>query len=148
VDLLCDPGVSRTADRRGEEFRGRLVPRRVPDLLAGIWSYYYERVWHAFFHAAMVGLLAHMLLQLAVMLKPALPFAAESRKIERSSRLYVVLFLGSMMAGVIPVFLPSVYARPPLTAVVVALMLAVTAALEYTLRLRVAEAIGDLEFRA
>jgi hypothetical protein len=105
-------------------------------------------VWHAFFHAAMVGLLAHMLLQLAVMLKPALPFAAESRKIERSSRLYVVLFLGSMMAGVIPVFLPSVYARPPLTAVVVALMLAVTAALEYTLRLRVAEAIGDLEFRA
>ena len=83
----------------------------------------------------------------AIMLKPALPFAAESRKIERSSRLYAVLFLGSMMAGIIPVFLPSVYARPPLTATVVALMLAVTAALEYTLRLRVAEAIGDLEFR-
>jgi hypothetical protein len=117
-------------------------------LLAGIWSYYYERVWHAFFHAAMIGLLAHMLLQLAVMLKPALPFAAESRKIERSSGLYAVLFLGSIIAGIIPVFLPSVYARPPLTAVVVALMLAATAALEYTLRLRVAEAIGDLEFRA
>jgi ABC-2 type transport system permease protein len=117
-------------------------------LLAGIWSYYYERVWHAFFHAAMIGLLAHMLLQLAVMLRPALPFAAESRKIERSSGLYAVLFLGSIIAGIIPVFLPSVYARPPLTAVVVALMLAATAALEYTLRLRVAEAIGDLEFRA
>jgi hypothetical protein len=41
-----------------------------------------------------------------------------------------------------------VYARPPLTAAVVILMLLLTAALEYTLRLRVAEAIGHLEFRA
>jgi len=41
-----------------------------------------------------------------------------------------------------------VYVSAPLTAVVVALMLAITAALEYTLRLRITEAIGDLEFRA
>jgi hypothetical protein len=41
-----------------------------------------------------------------------------------------------------------VYGSAWLTAVVVALMVAITAALEYTLRLRVAEAIGDLEFRA
>jgi hypothetical protein len=45
-------------------------------------------------------------------------------------------------------FLPLVYARPALTAMVVGLMLALTAALEYTLRLRVAEAIGELEFAA
>jgi hypothetical protein len=117
-------------------------------LLAGIWSYYYERVWHAFFHAAVIGLLAHMLLQLAVMLKPALPFASESRKVERSAGVYAAFFFGSLVASIIPMFLPLVYARPPLTAAVVILMLLVTAALEYTLRLRVAEAIGDLEFRA
>jgi hypothetical protein len=117
-------------------------------LLAVIWSVYYERVWHAFFHAAVIGLLAHMLLQLAVMLKPALPFASESRRIERSTGLYTVFFFGSLAASIIPMFLPLVYARPALTATVVMLMLAVTAALEYTLRLRVAEAIGELEFRA
>jgi hypothetical protein len=117
-------------------------------LLAGIWSYYYERVWHAFFHAAVIGLLAHMLLQLAVMVKPALPFASESRKVERSAGLYTSFFFGSLIASIFPVFLPLVYARPPLTAAVVLLMLLVTAALEYTLRLRVAEAISDLEFRA
>jgi hypothetical protein len=117
-------------------------------LLAGIWSYYYERVWHAFFHAAVIGLLAHMLLQLAVMLKPALPFASESRRVERSAGIYTAFFFGSLIASIIPIFLPLVYARPPLTAIVVILMLLVTAALEYTLRLRVAEAIGDLEFRA
>lgn len=117
-------------------------------LLAAIWSWYYERVWHAFFHAAMIGLLAHILLQLAVLLKPALPFASEPRKGERSSGVYAVFFFGSIVAAIIPIFLPLVYAQPPLTAVVVVLMLSVTAALEYTLGLRVAEAIGDLEFRA
>ena len=117
-------------------------------LLAAIWSYYYDRVWHAFFHAAVIGLLAHMLLQITVMLRPSLPFAAEPRKVERSSRLYTVLFFGSMIAAVIPTFLPYVYVSTSLTAVVVTLMVAITAALEYTLRLRITEALGDLEFRA
>jgi hypothetical protein len=117
-------------------------------LLATIWSFYYERVWHAFFHAAVVGLLAHMLLQLAVMLRPALPFASETRRVERSAGLYAVFFFGSLVASIVPMFLPLVYERPPLTAALVSLMLLMTAALEYTLRLRVAEVIGDLEFRA
>ncbi len=117
-------------------------------LLAAIWSYYYERIWHAFFHAAVIGLLAHMLLQVTVMLRPSLPFAAEPRKVERSARLYGVLFFGSMIAAIIPTFLPYVYVSASMTAVVVGLMLAITAALEYTLRLRITEAIGDLEFRA
>jgi len=117
-------------------------------LLAGIWSYSYERVWHAFFHAAVIGLLAHMLLQLTVMLRPALPFAAEPRKIERSARLYGVLFFGSLVAAIVPTFLPMVYARQSLTTAVVALLIAMTAALEYVLRLRLAEAIDDLEFTA
>jgi len=117
-------------------------------LLAAIWSYYYERIWHAFFHAAVIGLLAHMLLQVTVMMRPSLPFAAEPRKVERSARLYGVLFFGSMIAALIPMFLPFVYASASLTAMVVALMVAITAALEYTLRLRITEAIDDLEFRA
>jgi hypothetical protein len=117
-------------------------------LLATIWSYYYERVWHAFFHAAVIGLLAHMLLQITVMIRPSLPFAAEPRKVERSARLYGVLFFGSMIAAVIPIFLPFVYVSASMTAVVITLMFAITAALEYTLRLRITEAIGDLEFRA
>lgn len=117
-------------------------------LLAAIWSYSYERVWHAFFHAAVIGLLAHMLLQLTVMLRPALPFAAEPRRVERSARLYGVLFFGSLIAAVVPTFLPFVYARGSLTFAVVALLVGMTVALEYVLRLRVKEAIDDLEFRA
>jgi hypothetical protein len=89
-----------------------------------------------------------MLLQLAVMLRPALPFAAEPRKLERSRRLYGVLFFGSLVAAIVPTFLPLVYARRPLTIAVVVLLIGMTIALEYALRLRVAEVIDDLEFRA
>jgi hypothetical protein len=117
-------------------------------VLAGIWSCYYDRIWHAFFHAAIIGLLAHTLLQLAVLLKPALPFASEPRRTERTSKVYAVFFFGSLLAGILPIFLPLVYARPPLLAAIIALLLFVTAGLELTLRLRVNEAIGDLEFRA
>ena len=117
-------------------------------LLAGIWSFYYERVWHAFFHAAMIGLLAHMLLQLAVLIRPALPFASEPRRAERTSSLYVIFLFGSLLAAIVPMFLPLVYERPPILAAVVAVMVTLTVALEFALRLRVNEAIGDLEFRA
>ena len=105
-------------------------------------------MWHAFFHAAMIGLLAHMLLQLAVLIKPALPFASEPRKAERTSSLYVVFLFGSLVAALIPMFLPLVYERPPLLVAVVVVMVSLTVALEFALRLRVNEAIGELEFRA
>ena len=54
----------------------------------------------------------------------------------------------SLVAAIVPTFLPMVYARQSLTTAVVALLIAMTAALEYVLRLRLAEAIDDLEFTA
>jgi len=117
-------------------------------LLAGIWSFYYDRIWHAFFHAAIIGLLAHALLQLAVLVRPALPFATEPRRTDRAAKVYTVFFFGSMAAGILPIFLPLVYGRPVLLAAIIAIMLFVTAGLELALRLRVNEAIGELEFRA
>jgi hypothetical protein len=115
-------------------------------VLAVIWSYFFESVWHAIVHALFAGLLAHLLLQLTVIVKPALPFAAEPRKGERSAAMFWVIFLGSIAAGVVPFLLPLVYRDALVTAVALAFMVAVTVAVEYALRLRVNEAIGDLEF--
>ena len=115
--------------------------------LAAVWSYYFDAVWHAVVHAAFAGLLAHALLQLAVIVKPALPFSAEPRKAEGSFTMFWVILLGSIVAGIFPFLLPIVYRSLALTILAMAFMLAVTAGIEYALRLRVAEAIGDLEFR-
>ena len=117
-------------------------------VLAAFWSYFFTRVWHALVHALFAGLLAHLLLQLMVMVKPTLPFAAEPRKAERSAAMFGVFFAGSIVAGFFPLFLGVVYRSLPRTLGVLAFTIAVTAAIEYALRLRVDEAIGDLEFRS
>jgi hypothetical protein len=117
-------------------------------VLAAFWSYFYDRVWHAVVHALFAGLLAHLLLQLTVIVKPSLPFAAEPRKAERSAAMFGIFFAGAIVAGVFPLILSLVYRNLPLTFGVLAFTLIVTAAIEYALRLRVEEVIGDLEFRS
>lgn len=52
------------------------------------------------------------------------------------------------VAGLFPVLLPLVYRHPAVTVLEMGFLLAVTAGIEYALRLRVAEAIGELEFRS
>src|SRR4026209_772534 len=49
-------------------------------VLAAFWGSFSDAVWHAGVPALFPGLLAHLLLQLNVIVKPALPFAAEPRK--------------------------------------------------------------------
>jgi hypothetical protein len=115
-------------------------------LLAALWSWFYERVWHAALHALLLGLLAHLLLQFSVIVKPALPFASEPHKAQSSATMFLVMIAGGIAAIVFALMLPFLYRRTATTVGVVVLMLAITAAIEYALRLRVDEAIGDLEF--
>jgi hypothetical protein len=117
-------------------------------VLAAFWSFFFARTWHAAVHALFAGLLAHLVLQLMVMVKPALPFAAEPRKAERSAAMFVVGVGGVFVGMVFPWILREVYRSLPLTFAVLGFMLALTAVIEYALRLRVDEAIGDLEFRS
>ena len=115
-------------------------------VLTGFWSYFFDRLWHAAVHALFAGLLAHVLLQLTVIARPVLPFAAEPRKAQRSFNTFGVILVGSFAAGIVPFVLPLVYQQVFVTIGALIFMLAVTAALEYALYLRVTEAIGDLEF--
>jgi hypothetical protein len=116
--------------------------------LAIFWSFFFDRMWHAVVHALFAGLMAHLLLQLAVIARPALPFAAESRKAERSFSAMGVILVGSIAAGLMPAILPFVYRDTAVTVGALAFVIALTAGFEYALRLRVDEAIGDLEFTA
>lgn len=116
--------------------------------LAALWSWFYVRVWHAALHALILGALAHLLLQLAVIARPSLPFAAEPHKAQRSASTFALFFVGAVVAGVFPFVLTLVYASPLATAGTVVFLALVTAAVEVALRLRVDEAIGEMEFRS
>lgn len=117
-------------------------------LLGTVWGFAYDRLWHAIFHAAVVGSLSHLLLQITVIVQPAVPFSNEPRRGQQSGRLLGVLFGGSIGAALVSFVLPFVYRSAAATGVLVVLILGATAALEYTLRRRVAEAIAGLEFGA
>lgn len=115
-------------------------------LLAGVWAFFYERAWHAFVHAAFVGAGAHMLLQLAVMITPVLPFAREPKRGEQSGRLFWLFLVGMVFATAGPMMLPWVYARPRWTVTLAVVIVAVTVGLEWLLRRRARRHFATLEF--
>lgn len=114
-------------------------------LMAAIWAVFYERIWHAVVHAAFLGAGAHMLLQLAIILSPELPFAREPKRAEQSGRLFAVFFIGMLFSALGPSLLPLVYARAGTTLALAALLVAATAILERTLHRRARAHFNRLE---
>jgi hypothetical protein len=117
-------------------------------LLGLVWIFVYEAAWHAIAHAAMVWLVAHMLLQGAVIVHPALPFASEPLRAQRSAQLFWLFLLGGLAANLLPAVLPAVYAKISSTGIFFLLLAAATVALEYLLRRRARRAMLELEFRS
>jgi hypothetical protein len=115
-------------------------------LLAAIWSTYFDRVWHALFHALMLGLVAHLLLQAAVFVHPGLPFATEPRRAEQSAKLFAIFMVGGIAAGIVAALLPIVYKVPVATVVLLALLVLATAAMEVALHRRVTGRMARIEF--
>lgn len=115
-------------------------------MMAVLWSFFYDSVWHAFVHAAFIGAGAHMLLQGAVILNPALPFAKEPRRGEQSARLFVLFFFGSIGAGIGPLLLIFVYQRPLWMLGLAFVLLIATMLLERLLHRRAGAFVGELEF--
>jgi hypothetical protein len=114
--------------------------------VGSIWALFYERVWHAAVHAAIVGAGAHMLLQVVVTLGPSLPFSKEPTRAEQSGRLTGLFFTAALASAVVPPLLPFVYARPAALTALVAAILAGTYALERRLHRRARAYAGELEF--
>ncbi|HJR61471.1 MAG TPA: hypothetical protein VJ813_18835 [Vicinamibacterales bacterium] len=114
-------------------------------LMAGFWTMFYERVWHALVHALFVGAGAHMLLQASVILSPGLPFAKEPKRTEQSGRLFFLLFVGMLFTSLGPALLPFVYSSAARTIALAAVLAAVTAVLERTLHRRARAFTAELE---
>jgi hypothetical protein len=115
-------------------------------LLAVLWSFSFDRVWHAFLHAAILGGLAHVLLQTAVITNPALPFTKEPKRGEQSSRIFGLLFVSIATTSMTPFVLPIVYRRVWSTIALIAAMAAVSLVLERVAHRRARTAMAALEW--
>jgi hypothetical protein len=139
----CDPGRLVLAAKNfvSVVFIGAYVV-----LLGTMWSFSFDRVWHAFVHAVILGGLAHLLLQSAVIMNPALPFTKEPKRGEQSSRIFGLLFVSIITTSMAPVVLPLIYRRAWSTVALIGVIAAASLALERLAHRRVAHAIGQMEW--
>jgi hypothetical protein len=139
----CDPGRLVLAAKNfvAVVFIGAYVV-----LLGTMWSFLFERVWHAFVHALVLGLIAHLLLQWAVLMSPALPFTKEPKRGEHSGRIFGLLFVSMAATSMTPFLMPLIYRRGSTTIGLFVILAAASVAFERVARRRVAAAISELEW--
>lgn len=93
-----------------------------------------------------VGCMSHVLLLLATVAEPELPFSKPIQKGRSSSRMLMTMIVAGVAGGLVPLVSPLVYANPASTAIAFAGILVVTLALEGTVRRRIERQSRYLEF--
>ena len=96
-------------------------------------------------HFRIVGAIAHLLLQGAVMLAPALPFSTEPRQGGRASQMYGLMFFAAIAGGLMPIGLLMTHASRVATVLLVVVLAAATTGLERMVRARARAEVYALE---
>lgn len=120
----------------------------VPYLLFvfAIYVYAVREVVHVAVHIAFLGLVAHLLLQIALLIDPALPFSRPMQR-NRSSSLFFVFTMATVAIGaLIQFFVVRLYASALATIAAMAAILALGAAIDWLTRARVERQSRLLEF--
>ncbi len=116
-------------------------------LLGAVFFYYWRNLWHVAVHAGVLALLSHIILQITVLIHPALPFSMPVRKAQRSKHLVAVMVLATMAAiGLIPVLIYWVYPHAPVLAGTIAGFTAISWLLEIALKKRVQRLTTSMEY--
>jgi hypothetical protein len=116
-------------------------------ILGIIFYYYFGNLWHVFLHLLVLGLLAHLFLQLAFLYKPELPFSRPNIKGSRSRNLILFLVLIPVVTYVIlPLLFKIVYPNPIIFLIFILTFLAVTLLLENLVKARITSKMRKLEF--
>ena len=110
-------------------------------LLAGIFVWSFGNALHAAVHAVLLGVLAHLALQLRLLASPLLPFSEPPRKGSAMGHLMGMVLIALAVAGILPLFFWVGYASPATTVVTIAtlalLAVLVPRAVERSIRPRV-----------
>jgi ABC-2 type transport system permease protein len=90
-------------------------------VLTVLFAYFYTVLWHALVQALVLGVLAHLVLQLSVLISPDIPFSQPVKKGQRSSRVMLVaMVMPGIVMGLLFAIFVWVYPSAILTLTVVA----------------------------
>jgi ABC-2 type transport system permease protein len=115
--------------------------------LAALFTWRFNHVGHAAVHAAFLGLVGYLTLQLGMLVEPRLPFALPPRKAVNSTVMFVWM-LTAMLGGtlLLTLIVDWVYRDWGRVAIAAVVLIACCALADWALRLRVRRRYEDFEF--
>jgi len=118
-------------------------------LLIGIlFCYFYAALWHAGVQLLVLGLVAHLVLQVAVFLSPEVPFSRPVKKGERSARMILIMMImPALTLGFLSAIFLWVYPSGLLTAALVLVLVLLTFFMERLLTVRIKRKLGGLQYQ-
>ena len=114
--------------------------------VAAIFVWTFGNILHALGHALVLGLLAHLAIQMLLLVRPRIPFSEPPRKGARMGAFMGVVLLAFLIAGLLPLLLWVAYARTELTIAAVVLLAGVGALMPRLVTRRIRTRVGKLEF--
>ena len=114
-------------------------------MLAGVFTWAFGNVWHALIHAAVLGLVAHLAIQMMLLVAPRLPFAQPVRKGARIGTFMGAVLLAVLALALLPLML-WVYGRPSWTVAAMVVLGAVAVLAPRIVTRQIRGRVGRLEF--
>ena len=115
-------------------------------LVAAIYSYVVGNVAHVLVHVAFLGLLAHLVLQIALLLDPALPFSKPMQKGQSTSLFFGFTFVTILVSLFIQFYASTMYSSVTATLAAVAGIVLFGVIIDWLTRARVHRQAQLLEF--
>lgn len=115
-------------------------------IVGAIFAWQFDALWHAALHTSLLGLIAYLGMQLALLAAPRLPFSEPPRK-GYGSRLWGVIIGASVFSLLIlPFLLLAAYSRPAYTAATLTALILACATMHVLILRRIDAHIQRLEF--
>ena len=114
--------------------------------VAGMFVWSFGNLWHGVGHALVLGLLAHLIVQLRLLVTPRLPFSQPLRKGSRVGSMMGLMLLAMLAIGLLPLLLWVAYARTELTIATIVLLAGAGALMPRLVTLRIRPRVGRHEF--
>ena len=114
--------------------------------VAGMFVWSFGNLWHGVGHALVLGLLAHLGVQLRLLVAPLLPFSQPLRKGSRVGSMMGLMLLAMLAIGLLPLVLWVAYARTAWTIAMMVLLAGAGALMPRLVTLRIGPRVGRHEF--
>ncbi|MDE2753189.1 MAG: hypothetical protein OXI83_11480, partial [Gemmatimonadota bacterium] len=115
-------------------------------LLAGIFLWSFGNAVHALLHAVVLGVFAHLALQLRLLASPLLPFSEPPRKGSAMGNLMGMILISMMIAVFLPLIFRVGYANEALTAVLMGTLVVLAVLLPRAVERSIRPRVQRLEF--